>query len=119
GRKWGAREDRRARAIAWTGGAMVAAACAAVGLAVALFPRLWMGLYSSDDEIIRIGSEYLRIVGPIYGCFGLGMALFSATQGVARPIPAVAANGARLLASPAGALAALYWLHLRLFGPSP
>ena len=30
---------------------------AAVGLAVALFPRLWMGLYSNDEEIIRASLE--------------------------------------------------------------
>jgi MATE family, multidrug efflux pump len=40
-----------------------------------------MGLFSDNDEIIRFGTEYLRIVGPIYGFYGLGMALFFATQG--------------------------------------
>src|SRR5215211_4312306 len=74
GTNWGARQYRRAREIGWTGGATMATACAMVGLIVALYPRSWMALFSDDDEIIRLGSSYLRILGPIYGFYGLGMA---------------------------------------------
>ena len=81
GTNWGARQYRRAREIAWTGAATVGAACATIGLIVALFPALWMGLFSHDPEIVRLGTSYLRIVGPIYGLYGLGMALYFATQG--------------------------------------
>jgi hypothetical protein len=35
-----------------------------------------MGLFSSDDEIVRVGDAYLQIVGPAYGFYGLGMALY-------------------------------------------
>ena len=31
--------------------------------------------------MIAAGSTYLRIVGPFYGFFGLGMALYFASQG--------------------------------------
>jgi MATE family, multidrug efflux pump len=44
GTNWGARQYRRARTIAWTGAATVGAACAAIGLVVALSPDLWMRL---------------------------------------------------------------------------
>lgn len=37
-----------------------------------------MGLFTSDDEIVRVGALYLKIVGPIYGFYGLGMALYFA-----------------------------------------
>ena len=46
---------------------------------VALFPRLWMGLFTGDEGIVRAGAVHLRIVGPIYGFYGLGMALYFAT----------------------------------------
>src|SRR6266404_5836665 len=46
GTNWGAKQYRRAYQIAWTGAATVAAACAAIGLIVALYPALWMGLFS-------------------------------------------------------------------------
>src|SRR5258707_2850547 len=72
GTNWGAKQYRRAREIAWTGAVTVAAACATIGVIVAFFPALWMGLFSDDQEIIRLGTSYLRIVGPIYGFYGLG-----------------------------------------------
>src|SRR5215468_10610754 len=99
GTNWGAKQYRRTREIAWTGAATVAAACATIGLLAALFPARWMGLFSDDPEIIRLGTWYLRIVGPIYGLYGLGMALYFATQGFGSVVWTVAANAARLLAS--------------------
>jgi len=110
GTNWGAKQFARARRIAWIGGATSAAACGTVGVFFALFPRLWMGLFTEDAEIVRIGVSYLRIVGPIYALYGLGMALYFATQGLGRVLLAVLANGVRLLASAAGALLALSWL---------
>jgi MatE len=99
GTNWGARQYRRAREIGWTGGATVAAACATVGLTVALFPQAWMGLFSQDNEIIRVGTSHLRILGPIYGFYGLGMALFFAAQGLGSVVLTVTANALRLAAS--------------------
>jgi len=116
GTNWGARQYRRARAIAWAGAATVATACAAIGLVVALFPQLWMGLFSDNDEIVRFGTEYLRITGPIYGLYGVGLALFFATQGFGSVVLAVTANAARLLVSAGGALAAVTWFDLGATG---
>ncbi len=116
GTNWGAKQYRRARVIAWTGGATVALACAAVGVFCAFFPGLWMGLFSDDAEVIRLGSRYLQIVGPAYGFYGLGMALYFATQGLGRVLSTVAANALRLLASSIGALIAIYWLDLGATG---
>ena len=113
GTNWGAKQYRRAREIAWTGGVTVAAACATIGLIVALFPALWMGLFSDDQEIVRLGTWYLRIVGPIYGLYGLGMALYFATQGFGSVIWTVTANAVRLLASAGCALIAIYLARSR------
>jgi putative MATE family efflux protein len=116
GTNWGARQYRRAREIAWTGAVIVAASCAMIGLVIALFPALWMGLFTDDQEIIRLGTWYLRIVGPIYGIYGLGMALYFATQGFGSVIWTVMANAVRLIASTGCALAAIYWLDLGVIG---
>jgi putative MATE family efflux protein len=116
GTNWGAGQYRRARKIAWTGAVTVATACAAIGLVVALRPALWMDLFSDDQEIARLGAGYLRIVGPIYGLYGFGMALYFATQGFGRVVWTVTANAIRLLASTGCALAAIYWLDLGASG---
>jgi Na+-driven multidrug efflux pump len=94
----------------------VATACATIGLIVAIFPTLWMELFTSDDEVIRVGATYLRIVGPIYGLYGLGMALYFATQGVGSVVWTVTANAVRLLANAACALVAIFWLDLGVIG---
>ena len=116
GTNWGAKQYRRAREIAWTGAATVATACAMIGLIVAFFPTSWMGLFSDDEEIIRVGASYLTIAGPIYGLYGLGMALFFATQGFGSVVATVTANALRLLASAGGAMIAVYWLDLGVTG---
>jgi putative MATE family efflux protein len=116
GTNWGAKQYARARAIAGTGAITVATACAAIGLMVAVFPELWMGLFSDDVEIVRVGTWYLQIVGPIYGFYGLAMARYFATQGFGNVVWTVTANGARLLASAGAALIAIYWLEWGAMG---
>jgi Na+-driven multidrug efflux pump len=116
GTNWGAKRYRRAREIAWTGAATVATSCAMIGLLAALFPQVWLGLFSNDDDVIRVGTLYLQIAGPIYGCYGLGLALHSAMQGFGSVVLIVAANGMRLLASAAGALIAIYWFGFGAIG---
>jgi Na+-driven multidrug efflux pump len=116
GTNWGAKQYERARAVGWTGAAMVAAACGAVGLFFAVFPRLWMSLFTSDEEIIRIGSLYMQIVGPAYALYGLGIALYFTCQGVGRVMLAVLANAMRLVVAAGGALIAIYWMGLGAFG---
>jgi Na+-driven multidrug efflux pump len=75
-----------------------------------------MELFSDDPEIIRVGTLYLRIVGPIYGLYGLGMALYFATQGFGSVMWTVTANAVRLLASAGCALLAIYLLDLGTVG---
>jgi len=116
GTNWGARQYRRARDIAWTGATTAAAACATIGLIVAFYPALWMGLFSTDDEVIRLGASYLRIVGPVYALYGLGLGLFFVAQGFGRVVEVVIANAVRLIVSAGGGLIAIYWLDLGAVG---
>lgn len=106
GTNWGAKQYDRARNIAWVGSTSTGVACAAIGLIVAVFPGLWMGLFTSDGTIIGVGASYLRIVGPVYGLYGLGMAFYFATQGLGRPLITVASNGLRLTISAGAAMLA-------------
>jgi putative MATE family efflux protein len=116
GTNWGGRQYRRARKIAWTGATTIAALCGTIGLIVALHPSLWMGLFSDDPDVTRLGALYLRIVGPAYLCFGLGLGLFFVTQGVGRAVVAMNANAVRMIVSAAGGLVAIYWFELGVAG---
>src|SRR5262249_19638185 len=67
-------------------------------------------------DVTRLGALYLRIVGPAYLCFGLGLGLFFVTQGVGRAVVAMNANAVRMIASAAGGLVAIYWFALGVAG---
>src|SRR5262249_781097 len=107
---------RRAREIAWTGATTVAVVCGTIGLIVAFQPGLWIGLFSDDAEVARLGTLYLRIVGPAYLLFGLGLGLFYVTLGVGRAVSAMKANALRMIASAGGGLPAVYCLDLGAAG---
>lgn len=93
----GAGNAVRAKRIAFTGAAMAAGFCLLIGATVVLFPRLWVGLFSSDPLVLDAGSAYLRTVGPFYPFMGMGIALYFASQGAARVVWPVLAGTARLV----------------------
>src|ERR1700680_2763893 len=107
GTNWGAQQYGRARQIAWTGAATIALLCGTLGLIVAVHPSIWLGLFSADAEVAHFGSMYLRVVGPVYVCFGLGLGLFFVSQGYGRGFIAMIANAVRLLVSADTGLAAV------------
>lgn len=85
-----------ARRLAWTGAAMAGGLTGATGLAVALFPTAAANLFASDPAVVGALRQYLMIVGPCFGLFGAGMALYFASQGVARMRRPFIASVARL-----------------------
>jgi MATE family, multidrug efflux pump len=107
----GAGNGRRAERIAWTGAAVAAAAAGAFGLWGALVPHGWMGLFTREPEVLAAGTAYLRIVGPVYAFFGVGLALYFASQGAGRLFWPVTASVVRLVVAVGGA-----WLGGRVLG---
>ena len=80
----GAGQPQRALRIALVGGAIAFAMTETIGVAAALWPRAWLALFGSDPGMLATGSAYLRAAGPFYGFFGLGLALYFASQGAGR-----------------------------------
>jgi Na+-driven multidrug efflux pump len=81
GTNFGAGQIERARRVAWTGAGVAALVTGVVGVTAALVPTLWLGQFSSDTQVLAFGSLYLRVVGPTFAFFGLGLALYFAAQG--------------------------------------
>jgi putative MATE family efflux protein len=98
----GAGHAARAKRIAWTGTGAAALVSLAIGGSVAVFPALWIRIFSEDPAVIEIGSLYMRIVAPLYPLFGAGMALYFASQGAGLMLLPVLAGTARLLLVVAG-----------------
>jgi len=106
------RRDRALR-VAWTGAAIAAGLTEAIGLAAACFPAAWLSLFSRDAQMIEVGTSYLRIVGPFYGFFGGGLALYFASQGAGRVSRPMMFAVLRVIIAVAGG-----WISVAEFGGS-
>ena len=104
----GAGQRQRALRIALVGGAVAFAITEAIGIAAAVWPQAWIGLFSTDPQVLDTGSAYLRIVGPTYGFFGLALALYFASQGAGRLFWPLSAGFLRMLVAIGGGWLALY-----------
>ena len=98
----GAGQIERAKRIAWTGTAASALICLMIGGTVAVYPALWIRIFSDDPQVLEIGSLYMRIVAPLYPLFGAGLALYFASQGAGQMLLPVLAGTLRLLLVVAG-----------------
>jgi putative MATE family efflux protein len=105
GTNLGAGQAARARRIAWTGAGFAAAISLAIGVAAALAPHAWVGLFSDDAAVLESGALYLRSVAPFYPLLAAGIALYFASQGAGQVLWPVLAGTARLLVVLAGGLA--------------
>ena len=103
----GARQFARAQRVAWSGALMAGGIAAAIGIVVAIEPDLWLRLFTDDPAALASGRTYLSIVGPVYGFFGLAMALYFASQGTGEMVWPVIANLCRILIAVCGSLLAL------------
>jgi putative MATE family efflux protein len=116
----GAGQRARALRIAFVGGAMAFVITEAIGIAAALWPQLWITQFSADPQVVETGTTYLRMVGPAYGFFGLGLALYFASQGAGRLFWPLSAGFLRMLVAIGGGFIALHltgslqWLFVAL-----
>ena len=105
----GAGQRDRALRAAWIGAGIAAGLTEIIGLGAAAVPHAWLSLFDTDPAMLDAGSRYLRAVGPFYGLFGLGMALYFASQGAGRLLWPLLANLARLMIAAGGGWLALRW----------
>jgi putative MATE family efflux protein len=105
----GAKQNERARRIAWISSLVGFGITEAIGLVVAAVPLLWVTLFSHDPDVIGPAQIYLRIVAPVYGAMGLGFVLSFAAQGAGHVLwPFVAVTARMLIAAGLGWIAVAY-----------
>ena len=107
----GAGQRERALRIALIGGGLAFAITEIVGLVAAIWPLAWLGLFGHDPHMLETGATYLRVVGPTYGFFGLGLSLYFASQGAGRLAWPLLGGLFRMLIAVGGG-----WLVLSLTG---
>lgn len=107
----GARQIDRAKRITWIGVAVSVVFTEAVGLFVAIFPDVWLGLFTHDENIMMTGELYLQIVAPFYAANGILFALGFAAQGSGYMWRMFLVGTLRLILAAGGG-----WVAVELFG---
>ncbi|UGY28118.1 MATE family efflux transporter [Bradyrhizobium septentrionale] len=93
----GAERVARARRIAWTAGTLSFLSVGAVGSFIAVFPDLWVNLFTSDPHVRATSHQYLSTAAPMYAFIGLAMSMYFSSQGAAKVLGPVLAQTARLI----------------------
>jgi Na+-driven multidrug efflux pump len=105
----GAGQIERAVSASWIGVLMAGAMTELIGLTAAAFPQAWIGIFSQDPSVLQVGAEYLHRVGPFFGFFGVGYALYCIGQATRRMEASVLAALLRAAIAVLGGLAVV-WL---------
>ncbi len=87
----------RARRVAWTAGSLAFFSVGAIAVIIAIFPDLWVNIFTRDADVLAASRQYLATAAPWYGFIGLASAMYFSSQGAARMIGPVLAQTARLV----------------------
>jgi putative MATE family efflux protein len=93
----GAGRIARARRIAWTAGFVSFVAVGLIGTILAIFPDLWVNIFTGDASVRAASRQYLSTAAPMYAFIGLAISMFFSSQGAAKVVGPVLAQSARLL----------------------
>jgi MATE family, multidrug efflux pump len=105
----GAGRVARARRIACTAGCVAFASVGFFGTLIAIFPDLWVDIFTSDPGVRAASRRYLSTAAPMYAFIGLSIAMYFSSQGAAKVFGPVLAQTARLLFISIGS----WWLTSR------
>tara|TARA_X000000950_G_scaffold108015_1_gene136060 strand:+ start:99 stop:1460 length:1362 start_codon:yes stop_codon:yes gene_type:complete len=105
----GAQNADRAEEVGWVGAGMSFVLGGVIGTLLAVFPHIWIPIFTDDPVVYDTAKRFIQIVGPCLAIHGVGWALYFASQGagamrgpvtalIARPLIAVGA--ATLLLGP-------------------
>jgi putative MATE family efflux protein len=93
----GAGRIARARQIAWTAGSVSFIAVGAIATLIAIFPDVWVNLFTGDASVRAASHQYLSTAAPMYAFIGLASSMYFSSQGAAKVVGPVLAQTARLL----------------------
>jgi putative MATE family efflux protein len=93
----GAERIARARRIAWTAGLVSFISVGAIASVIAVFPDIWVNIFTHDPSVRAASRQYLTTAAPCYAFIGLAMSMYFSSQGAAKVVGPVLAQSARLL----------------------
>ena len=69
----------------------------AVGTLAAIFPDLWVNIFTSDAGVRATSRQYLATAAPMYAFIGLSLSMYFSSQGAAKVLGPVLSQTARLI----------------------
>jgi putative MATE family efflux protein len=93
----GAGRIARARRIALTAGLVSFLSVGLIGTLIAIFPDIWVDIFTQDPGVRDASRQYLSTAAPMYAFIGLAMSMYFSSQGAAKVLGPVLAQSARLL----------------------
>ena len=93
----GAERIARARRIAWTAGLVSFVSVGAIASFIAIFPDVWINIFTADASVRDASHQYLSTAAPMYAFIGLASSMYFSSQGAAKVVGPVLAQSARLL----------------------
>jgi MATE family, multidrug efflux pump len=93
----GAQRIARARRIAWIAGAVSFVSVGAIATLIAIFPDIWVNIFTGDAGVRDASRQYLATAAPMYGFIGLASSMYFSSQGAAKVLGPVLAQTARLI----------------------
>ena len=98
----GAGQVARARRVAWTAGLVSFTSVGIVAGFIAVFPHLWVNLFTDDPAVRAASRHYLNIAAPFFAFIGLNISLYFSSQGAAKVLGPVLSQTMRLVFLTAG-----------------
>jgi Na+-driven multidrug efflux pump len=93
----GAQKIARARRVAWVAGAVTFVSMGVIGTLAAIFPDLWVNIFTSDSSVRATSRQYLATAAPMYAFIGLSLSMYFSSQGAAKVLGPVLSQTARLI----------------------
>jgi putative MATE family efflux protein len=93
----GAKKVERARRVAWIAGTVTFLSMGAIGTLVAIFPDLWINIFTGDASVRATSRQYLTTAAPMYAFIGVSLSMYFSSQGAAKVLGPVLAQTARLI----------------------
>jgi Na+-driven multidrug efflux pump len=105
----GAERVARARQVALIAGLLSFVSVGLIATLIAIFPDIWVNIFTNDPSVRAAGRQYLSTAAPMYAFIGLAMSMYFSSQGAAKVLGPVLAQSARLAFIAGGG----WWLAAR------
>ena len=105
----GAQRIARARRVALIAGLVSFVVVGLIATQIAIFPDIWVDIFTNDPSVRAAGRQYLSTAAPMYAFIALAMSMYFSSQGAAKVLGPVLAQSARLAFIAGGG----WWLATR------